>query len=241
VSNCDATEGPEERNSGLSPPHGAARCEPLSVLHSAALRLSTLPPVRPVVKRVERIRSSPSLYPARASGFLQIAEFGLGNRSGSFLVQADVRQGMRVLDVGAGAGRVSIPAAKRVGSSGSVIALDPQESMLVKLREYANRSGVSNVTTVTAPAGASDIAPSSVDRVLMSWVLGDIESDSRLAAMQEAYEVLVPGGLVAVADQMPATLFQSPASIRRLATQVGFLPNRIFRRPLGYTMTFTRP
>lgn len=42
---------------------------------------------------------------------------------------------MTVLDFGCGPGFFSIPAAKRVGASGKVIAADLQEDMLKRLRE----------------------------------------------------------------------------------------------------------
>lgn len=47
------------------------------------------------------------------------------------LRRAQVADGMRLLDVGCGWGRLTIPAAKRVGPNGQVVAFDIQLAMLL--------------------------------------------------------------------------------------------------------------
>lgn len=53
-----------------------------------------------------------------------------------------VREGMTVLDVGAGFGHFSIGMARLVGETGRVIAADVQERMLAKLMARARKAGV---------------------------------------------------------------------------------------------------
>jgi ubiquinone/menaquinone biosynthesis C-methylase UbiE len=54
--------------------------------------------------------------------------------SKTILDRLDLTPGMRVFDVGAGPGCLSIPIAKRVGSQGEVVSLDIQPGMLHKLQ-----------------------------------------------------------------------------------------------------------
>ncbi len=68
------------------------------------------------------------------------------------LDMADVRPGMRVLDVACGAGSQTFQAAERVGAEGSVVANDIAATMLSHLRENAKRLGVQNVETLECAA-----------------------------------------------------------------------------------------
>lgn len=54
-----------------------------------------------------------------------------------------MRPGMRVLDVGCGVGRFSLPlpTAASVGPEGEIIALDPQKEMLDRLNVKAATAG----------------------------------------------------------------------------------------------------
>ena len=53
-----------------------------------------------------------------------------------------INEGMTVLDIGPGMGFFTIPAARMVGESGKVIAVDVQEKMLTVLRKRAEKAGV---------------------------------------------------------------------------------------------------
>jgi ubiquinone/menaquinone biosynthesis C-methylase UbiE len=53
-----------------------------------------------------------------------------------------ISEGMTVLDIGPGMGFFTIPAARMVGASGRVIAVDLQENMLKSLAKRAEKAGV---------------------------------------------------------------------------------------------------
>jgi ubiquinone/menaquinone biosynthesis C-methylase UbiE len=55
-----------------------------------------------------------------------------------------INEGMTVLDVGPGMGFFTIPAARMVGKSGKVIAVDIQEKMLAGLVKRAEKAGVAD-------------------------------------------------------------------------------------------------
>lgn len=65
-----------------------------------------------------------------------------------FLKDAGVEPGMKVLDVGCGAGDVSLIAGEIVGQQGSVVGIDLNEKIVETARSRLVESGVSNVSYV---------------------------------------------------------------------------------------------
>src|SRR5262249_31016445 len=59
------------------------------------------------------------------------------NRAAVILQHAHLQPGMTVLDIGCGPGRLTIPAARQVGPTGKVVALDLQPGMLRRAQEKA--------------------------------------------------------------------------------------------------------
>jgi cyclopropane fatty-acyl-phospholipid synthase-like methyltransferase len=110
------------------------------------------------------------------------------------LGQAGLRAGMRVLDVGSGAGDVSFVAAAMVGPSGSVVGVDRAAPALSLARARAAARGADNVTFVEAdPASATFDEP--FDAVVGRFVLMYQPDPSALLRAVSAH--LRPGGLVA--------------------------------------------
>ena len=58
---------------------------------------------------------------------------------------AGIGRGMRVLDLGCGAGDVSLLAAELVGSSGSVVGIDRSPEVIAFARERARSAGLRHV------------------------------------------------------------------------------------------------
>ena len=80
----------------------------------------------------------------------------------------------RVLDVGAGAGDSTVVAARRVGSTGRVLATDVSASMLEVAAELARQPGLNNVDTRVVDAQRLDLAPDSFDAAVSG---GRVEED----------------------------------------------------------------
>ena len=70
--------------------------------------------------------------------------------------RAALVSGMHVLDIGCGTGRITIPAAKQVGTDGAVMALDIQRKMLVQVERAARENRLSNVRTVLIGVGQGE-------------------------------------------------------------------------------------
>jgi ubiquinone/menaquinone biosynthesis C-methylase UbiE len=96
-----------------------------------------------------------------------------------------------MLDLGCGAGFFTLPAAKFL-TAGKVYAADLQKSMVDTTLRRATEAQLSNVEGIIAPAASVPLADSSVDAVLMSMMLHDI--DTRTEALAEVARVLKPGG-----------------------------------------------
>jgi ubiquinone/menaquinone biosynthesis C-methylase UbiE len=114
--------------------------------------------------------------------------------------------GMKVVDIGAGSGFYSIEAAKRVGSSGRIYAVDVQKDLLERLRSVASNQGVRNIEVVWGNAekiGGTKLRESIADRVIASNVLFQIEKPDDFCL--ELKRILKPGGKVLIIDWSEAS------------------------------------
>lgn len=151
-----------------------------------------------------------------------------------------LQSGERGLDVGSGPGRLSLPAAQRVGPTGSVVALDIQPEMLARLQRRAVRAGVTNLVVQQADvAGKNDLRTAAFDRAWLVTVLGEIPY--RAAALRNVYRALKPGGTLSITEIFPDPHYQSVASVLRLGWEAGFEPTQYWGTPLAFTQNFVRP
>lgn len=154
----------------------------------------------------------------------------------------DLAPGMRVLDAGCGPGRLTIPAAERVGPSGEVVALDVQEAMLARLRMAVAARGLRNVRPVRATLDSLDVVlpdAGTYDRAFLVTVLGEVRDPE--AAMRGLHAALRPGALLAVTEALPDPDYQSRRTVRRLGEAAGFRLARVRGNGLAFTMVFRKP
>jgi ubiquinone/menaquinone biosynthesis C-methylase UbiE len=155
------------------------------------------------------------------------------------LERAGVRPGMAVLDAGCGPGRVTLPAAERVGAAGRVVALDIQPAMLEKLERRIASRGVSNVETLLAGLGEGRAGESRFDVALLVTVLGEIPD--KPSALREIFRALRPGGVLSVTEVLPDPHYQSLSRVRELALHAGFREESSARGWVSYTVNFVKP
>jgi ubiquinone/menaquinone biosynthesis C-methylase UbiE len=158
--------------------------------------------------------------------------------SETILDRAGIAQGMRVLDAGCGPGRVTIPAAERVGQSGEVVALDVQAGMLEKLTERLRARGIENVRLVHGGLGDGLLERDAFDRALLVTVLGEVPEPER--ALREILASLKPGGILSVTEMLPDPDYIPRGSLRRLVERVGFREVIAYGGKLAYTANFAR-
>lgn len=128
------------------------------------------------------------------------------------VLQMGLREGMKVGDFGAGSGHYALAAAKIVGDTGRVYAIDVQEDILVRLRDEAKRRGVKNLETIWADferAGGTLLKDGALDAVILSNTLFQLER--KKDAIAEIKRVLKSGGKLLVVDWAGAYGGMGPA------------------------------
>jgi SAM-dependent methyltransferase len=136
---------------------------------------------------------------------------------------ADIRPGMRVLDLACGAGSQSIQAAKRVGPNGKVVAIDISPTMLEHVRQNATKAGVHNIETLECAAEDLDETQPPFDASISR--LGLMLFSAPHSALKAVQRVLKPGARFA------ALVFTSPANNPFLAQPMAILLRRAGKSP----------
>jgi len=110
-----------------------------------------------------------------------------------FIAISNIHPGQRVLDLAGGTGDIAALMSKRVGSHGSVVLSDINESMLAVGRQRMEDRGiVGNIEYSLANAEKLPFADGEFDAVTIAFGLRNVTDQS--AALREMYRVLKPGG-----------------------------------------------
>jgi len=166
------------------------------------------------------------------------------------IVQAlALTEGMHVGDFGCGSGYFTIEAAKAVGESGRVYAVDVQEGPLEAVTSRAQSLGLENVMPVHADLeklGGTNIPSDALDVVLLANVL--FQSHAKDQIIQEAKRTLKKGGRLLIIDwakgaggPLPDEHRSEPAAIREMVSglQLHF-DTDIEAGPFYFGMQFTK-
>ena len=149
-----------------------------------------------------------------------------------------LEEGMKLLDVGSGPGRLTLPAAKLVGSSGKVVALDLQSEMLDKLNVRAGKMELANISLVHGAVGSGNIDKDYFDRALLVTVLGEIPNKHE--ALVEIYDSLKEGGILSVTEVIPDPHYTTIKNVRALCLKAGFKEMNTFGNWLSFTINFIK-
>ena len=118
------------------------------------------------------------------------------------------RPGERVADIGAGSGYFTFQVAEAVGPAGSVQALDVAPEMLEYLDMRVKARKASNVTCRKVASDDPQLAPGSVDTVLMIDAIHYVKD--RTAYAKKLLPGLAPGGRLVIIDYIPKPMSERP-------------------------------
>ena len=114
--------------------------------------------------------------------------------TGRLLRDAGLFTGMKVLDIGSGAGDVAFAAAELVGSEGEVLGVDMNPEILETAQTRAQAAGLTNVQFVAGDAQTLDLSndfDALIGRLVLMYLPNPVDTLKQLATH------LRPGGIVA--------------------------------------------
>ena len=109
-----------------------------------------------------------------------------------------LRPGMKVLDIGSGAGFDSLIAAKMVGPEGAVIGVDMTPAMLARARQALAATDLTNVEFKEGYGEALPVEDGWADVIISNGVLNLMPDKD--AALREMARALKPNGHLQIAD-----------------------------------------
>ncbi|OLB95250.1 MAG: arsenite methyltransferase [Chloroflexi bacterium] len=137
-----------------------------------------------------------SLDELQEIGLSEAVSLGCGNPT----MLAQLSPGQIVLDLGSGAGLDVLLSARRVAPQGHAYGVDMTDEMLELANGNAKKSGVTNASFLKGTIENVPLPDASVDVVISNCVINLAEDKG--AVIKEAFRVLRPGGLFAVADMV---------------------------------------
>ncbi len=152
------------------------------------------------------------------------------------LDELGIAEGQKVADIGSGIGYYAVPIAKKVGANGKVFAVEVQKDLIAKLKSSATQEGVHNIEVIWGNAekiGGTNIHDSSMDRVIVSNVLFQIEPNDRDNLCIEMKRITKPGGKLLLIDWNdssplgPQSLVPKPHA-EALFIKAGFVVEKTF-------------
>lgn len=161
------------------------------------------------------------------------------NRASVIIDHLELQPGMKVLDVGCGPGRLTIPLAQEIGPQGRVTAMDIQPGMLRRAQEKAGAANLTNIQFLKAGVGQNKLEPMQYDRALLVTVLGEIPD--RETALREIFDTLKPGGILSVTEVIFDPHFQPRSTVCPLAAAIGFREKTFFGHRFAYTLHLEKP
>src|SRR5450759_1217382 len=129
-------------------------------------------------------------------GLTESVSLGCGNPT----MLAQLEPGQIVLDLGSGAGLDVLLSARRVAPGGHAYGVDMADEMLEVANANREKAGIEHATFLKGSIDAIPLPDSSVDVVISNCVISLAEDKG--AVIKEAFRVLRPGGLFAVADMV---------------------------------------
>jgi ubiquinone/menaquinone biosynthesis C-methylase UbiE len=122
---------------------------------------------------------------------------GMGRNYDALVAQAELSDGLRVLEIGCGTGNVTMRA-KRAAPGADIVGTDPDPLALARCQRKAR--GLTGIRFERAYAQELPFGDGEFDRALSSMMLHHLDEDVKAAALAEVHRVLRPGGSLHIVD-----------------------------------------
>ena len=159
-------------------------------------------------------------------------------RSRSIVAHLGVTRGEKIIDVGCGPGRVTLPLAEAVGPHGQIIALDVQDEMLAAVRTKAAARKLENITFVQSDGATFQITADDADAAVLVMMLG--EATEPLELLRSVFRALKADGRLLVSESVFDPHYVRRGTLRRLAEAAGFVGASERGNCVGYSVLFTK-
>ena len=131
----------------------------------------------------------------------------------AILEMAGLKKGMRFIDSGCNDGFFTLPAARIVGGSGKIYAIDIDNEALLRLKRKLDSEGINNTEIINQPSEEVLIEDAEADIVFFGIVLHDFYDP--LKVLTNSKQMLKAGGHIFDFDwQKKVSLYGPPYQIR---------------------------
>ena len=143
----------------------------------------------------------------------------------------------RVLEIGCGPGRVSIPLAKAIGEGGTLVSLDLQQEMLDRVESKRAAENLTQLQLVASDIRDYEVEIGTYDKVLLVMSLGEIpEANSELRQIRPW---LVKNGELVVCESVFDPHFIRQKRLRWMMLESGYELKRLEGNLFGYLAAFS--
>jgi ubiquinone/menaquinone biosynthesis C-methylase UbiE len=138
---------------------------------------------------------------------------------GTVVSYVGLKTGNVVADLGCGAGFFAVAAARVVGNSGTVYAVDVQDSKLAATQSAAKQYNLNNIITMKADLDKPflEVPEGQCDVVIMASILHEI--DSREELLKNVYRLLKTGGKILAVEWKKVQTPFGPDMAKRLSPE----------------------
>ena len=149
----------------------------------------------------------------------------------------EIQDDSTVLEVGSGPGFYSVPIAKKL-TQGKLVLADIQPEMLEYAKKRLTKRGLTNVDFHPCDGNSFELPDDHFDAVFLVTVIGEVSHKREY--MVEFFRMLKPGGILSISEQINDPHIMSIREVRELATEAGFIEDKIFGKPWNYTANFRK-
>jgi ubiquinone/menaquinone biosynthesis C-methylase UbiE len=147
----------------------------------------------PVGRLVRRVASK------RATAWDRRSPLGLEKVTAAVLASVSLEPGDQVVDIGCGAGQLSLALADR---GARVLAIDASGAMITRLEERAEQRALIGFECLASPIERLSLPAESVNVIVTSYAMHYLRDADKGRLVAAAYHWLKPGGTLVIADMM---------------------------------------